>query len=511
VATQEVEVKLACGTGFGEEAILAWLRRRATVEGPVEVRQTDVYLDTRSDELAAAGLAARCRKSGGLRTIELKPVPIEAGLVLARAEYTRAVASDEDPGDCVRRMVEREFGLLLSESPREVVTLITMRRRFGVGVPQARVELCVDSVEAAEPHGRRASFGELELELRDGSVAALQELGRELGKREGLNPSRRTKFERARELLGLAGFRYGAKPPVPSGEQPLGEAARAVIGAWWITARAHVKGVRVGLDSEHVHKMRVAMRRMRTALRVFEDAFDSGLAETLRDEVRRVGRLLGEVRDLDVQRLAVDGWRKRYPEVDGSAWRDIDDRLQRRRHRARAAVLAELASPSWPALDEAAQACIASHAAAGRDTLAVAAPSLLMRRVERCERALARLRDEGTAERAHGLRIEVKNLRYTLEFVGAALDEDFADIADALAQLQDELGELQDAVQTARLAAELWEMPPPPSSAAGYALGALRGHGRGLESAALAIATAAVARRELEPMLGRLRTLVHER
>ncbi|MBC8067722.1 MAG: CYTH domain-containing protein, partial [Deltaproteobacteria bacterium] len=202
MVAQEVEVKLACGPGFGENAIVAWLRKRASVEGPVELRQSDVYLDTRSDELAAAGLAARCRKSGGLRTVELKPVPIEAGLVLARAEYTLALANDEDPGDAVRKLVDREFGLQLSEPPREVVTLSTLRRRYGVGIGRARLELCVDSVEAAEPHGRRASFGELELELRDGSFDALGELGRELGRREGLSPSRRTKFERARELLG---------------------------------------------------------------------------------------------------------------------------------------------------------------------------------------------------------------------------------------------------------------------------------------------------------------------
>ncbi|MBC8067289.1 MAG: CHAD domain-containing protein, partial [Deltaproteobacteria bacterium] len=330
-------------------------------------------------------------------------------------------------------------------------------------------------------------------------------LGRELGRREGLSASRRTKFERARELLGLVGFRYGTRPPDARGEQPLGDVARAVIGAWWATAKAHVPGVRVGLDPEHVHKMRVAMRRMRTALRVFEDAFDGELADALRDEVRRVGRLLGEVRDLDVQRLAVDGWRQRYPEVDGSAWREVDERLQRRRTKARVAVMAELASSSWPALDGMAEACIGSYAAAGRDTLAVAAPSLLRRRIERCERALGKLRDEGSAERAHSLRIEVKNLRYTLDFVGGALDEDVGALEGSLAKLQDELGDLQDAVQTARLAAELCELPPPPSSAAGYALGALLGHGRALESVALAVATAAVERHELGQTLVRLR------
>ncbi len=510
MVAEEVEVKLACGPGFAEDTVLAWLRRRSTIDGPVEARHRDVYLDTRSDELAAAGLAARCRVSGGLRTVELKPVPIEAELVLSRAEYIHTLAPDEDAGEHVRKLVLREFGLVLSEVPREVVTLDTLRRRYAVGLPQARLELCVDAVEAAEPHGRRASFGELEVELRDGSRDALAELGRELGRREGLGASRRTKFERARELLGLAGFRYGTRPPVLSGEQPLGEAARAVIGAWWATACAHVPGVRVGLDPEHVHKMRVAMRRMRTALRVFEDAFEDGVAESVRDEVRRMGRLLGEVRDLDVQRLSLDELRKEFPEVELAGWRDIDERLQRRRRRARRAALAELDAPGWDELDRAIERCIASHAAAGRDTVAVRAPQLVMRRVERCERALARLHDDGTAPRAHALRIEIKNLRYTLEFVGAALDWDLADVERELSALQDELGALQDAVQTGRLAAELWELPPRPASATSLALGILVGRGRALETAALPVATRAIAQHELAPALQRLRELVHE-
>lgn len=509
MVAQEVEVKLACGPGFSEQTVLAWLRRRASIDGPVEAHNVDVYLDTRSDELAAAGLAARCRNNAGVRTIEVKPVPIEAGLVLARAEYTRALVGDEDAGEAVKQLVAREFGLALSETPREVVTLDTKRRRFAVAIEHARAELCIDSVQAAEPHGRRTSFGELELELRDGSIAALGELGRELARRGGLSASKRTKFEHARELLGLAAFRYGTKPPALSGEQPLGEAARAVIGAWWQTARAHVPGVRVGLDPEHVHKMRVAMRRMRTALRVFEDAFDPQLAEALRDEVRRVGRLLGEVRDLDVQRLALTSWHELFREIEGPAWQDIDDRLARRRAQARAEVLKELASERWPALDRAVELCCASHAAAGRDTVTTSAPSLVMRRVERVERALARLHEDGTAPRAHELRIDIKNLRYTLEFIGAALDWEIGDIVASLSELQDELGTLQDGVQTGRLAAELFELSPRPSSATGYALGALLGHGRALETCALAVAAAAIARHELEPTLVRLRELVH--
>src|SRR5690349_3666103 len=52
-------------------------------------------------------------------------------------------------------------------------------------------------------------------------------------------------------------------------------------------------------DPEHVHDSRVAIRRMRAALRLFKDVLPN--AEALDEELRWMADELGPVRDLDVQ------------------------------------------------------------------------------------------------------------------------------------------------------------------------------------------------------------------
>jgi hypothetical protein len=62
----------------------------------------------------------------------------------------------------------------------------------------------------------------------------------------------------------------------------------------------HEEGVREGCDIEHVRNMRVATRRMRAALRVFANYLDAVSHRPFVKMLRRTGRTLGAVRDLDV-------------------------------------------------------------------------------------------------------------------------------------------------------------------------------------------------------------------
>lgn len=64
---------------------------------------------------------------------------------------------------------------------------------------------------------------------------------------------------------------------------------------------AEVEGVRAAEDIECIHRMRVATRRMRTALTLFSDCFPKQDYKNIQKDVRKVTRALGEARDLDVQ------------------------------------------------------------------------------------------------------------------------------------------------------------------------------------------------------------------
>ena len=80
----------------------------------------------------------------------------------------------------------------------------------------------------------------------------------------------------------------------------MGELAFAVLRRQLAVLRAKEPGTRLGEDPEELHDMRVATRRLRAALSLFEGVLPVR-AQVFREELGWLGRLLGAVRDLDVQ------------------------------------------------------------------------------------------------------------------------------------------------------------------------------------------------------------------
>ena len=87
------------------------------------------------------------------------------------------------------------------------------------------------------------------------------------------------------------------------GVQPddlLAEAGRKVLRYHFTAMLRHEAGTRLGEDSEALHDMRVATRRMRAAFEVFGEVFRPKVLKTHVKRLRTAGRTLGRVRDLDV-------------------------------------------------------------------------------------------------------------------------------------------------------------------------------------------------------------------
>jgi CHAD domain-containing protein len=62
-----------------------------------------------------------------------------------------------------------------------------------------------------------------------------------------------------------------------------------------------IEGVRLGQDIEYIHRMRVASRRLRSALPIFAGCFSVRKISTWTKEVKQITRALGIARDTDVQ------------------------------------------------------------------------------------------------------------------------------------------------------------------------------------------------------------------
>jgi CHAD domain-containing protein len=79
----------------------------------------------------------------------------------------------------------------------------------------------------------------------------------------------------------------------------LGDLAQGAIAKYLKQATAYETAVLTDSDPENLHQMRVGLRRLRTAIQVFEAAAD--LPKPGREpKVAKVGRKLGKLRDLDV-------------------------------------------------------------------------------------------------------------------------------------------------------------------------------------------------------------------
>ena len=90
----------------------------------------------------------------------------------------------------------------------------------------------------------------------------------------------------------------------------------------------HARGVLDTGDIERVHDMRVATRRLRAALEVFEACFPrKDFKRTLRD-VKRLADGLGERRDRDVAIVALHGFNEQMPAPDRKGVASLIDRLR---------------------------------------------------------------------------------------------------------------------------------------------------------------------------------------
>ena len=143
----------------------------------------------------------------------------------------------------------------------------------------------------------------------------------------GLQPARLSKFEAG--LLALGQEIPGSPdlgPTEISASSTMGELAFAVLRRQLAVLRDKEPGTRLGEDPEELHDMRVATRRLRAALSLFADVLPVR-AQVFREELGWLGRLLGAVRDLDVQlegladmAAATAGWSAGARPEDHDPW-----------------------------------------------------------------------------------------------------------------------------------------------------------------------------------------------
>ena len=367
-----------------------------------------------------------------------------------------------------RHLVER-VQLQISTHPFTV-------RRDGAEVAGVHLRRIAISLDGLGPDQPPAHLDRVEVQGRGPEDAVLESLVASLRDSFGLRPAHTSRFSASLHALGLSTpGPPDLGPTTVDRSMSVGDLAMVVLRRQFAKVLAHEPGTRLGEDPEELHDMRVAIRRMRVAFKLFAPYLPAR-SLVLRDELKWAGSALGEVRDLDVHLAGVRAWARKLGPDDARALAGLAGPLETQRTSARRRMIRALDSRRFERLVERMTATLVrgplrsgiSHRAAA---LAIG-PEIIEQSYGRVVKSARRLKRSSPPERFHRLRIRFKTLRYALEFHRELYGKPADEAIRALVGLQDLLGEHQDADVATQWLRTLVQndgrrLPPPTVFAAG--------------------------------------------
>jgi triphosphatase len=295
----EIELKLAV-----DLADLASLRRhpllrQKAIEGPLRRKVFSLYFDTPGLALRKHHMALRMRKTGGEWLQTLKTTGSSTGGLHQRGEWEFALRTpvldlslfSETP----LAGVPNSKNLHLALKP--VFSTDFYRTAWLVELaPGQRVEVALDQ-GVIRSDTREAPICEVEIELVEGSATAVFDVALALCEHIPLRPDILSKAERGYRLFHPESLAPHKADVIKLNEiWPPHQALRAIAAGCLDHFEANVEGALASNDPEFIHQLRVALRRLRSALRVFKPAAQVRFAA----ELKWLTGVLGEARDWDV-------------------------------------------------------------------------------------------------------------------------------------------------------------------------------------------------------------------
>ncbi len=442
---REIERKYEATTGSGVPD-LTRVPDVATVvdEGVVELDAT--YHDTPDLRLAADSITLRRRTGGSDEGWHLK-FPVAVGV----RDEIRAPLSDTLPPDLAALLRSRVRG-------GEVVPVVRLRsardvRRLLDADGGLLAELSVDTVRARRlPGGPRASWTEIEVEAADdadpGILDAVEKRLRKAGVRPAHAPSKL-----ARALAETAPEAHGPDSPPPAAPGTAGAAVLAYVRKQAEAIVALDPAVRRDLP-DAVHQLRVACRRLRSALKTYRSVLDRRATDPLGAELKWLAGELGVARDQEVLAARL---RARLDDVPRPLRRGpVKARLRiwdtARTKAARRRALAALDSDRHLALLDRLDALLADpplRKAASRDAAKVLARAVRKDRARlaaRVDRALSLAPGHERDLALHEARKAAKRARYAADAARPTLGKSAKKVSKRVKKVQSLLGEHQDGV-----------------------------------------------------------------
>jgi CHAD domain-containing protein len=468
----EIELKFIIPGTQAESAIVDCLRRNKYLVDKISpLKNIDIYMDTTDWTLLKNKLSLRYRLSNNTAMYTMKSVnAIEDGIA-KRAETEIVVKKPiHPPTDIPIKSLRKQVNeIIYPRKLMEQILIRTNRRRYLVKSPEgAKFELSFDTSSfSADPlfKPKRASqLYQLEAEIIDGSETALASMAQLISDTFHYTKATKAKLEIAISQLEVEPL----IKKVPENlkvklDDRLDAALKKILAVEFRWFEEQLSGAISDRDPEFVHQARVATRRMRSALILFHNAIPETTTPYLEERLKWLGGLFGEVRDLDVFIINLNGYKDRIESFSKEKRKTLETLVIKQRRIPLKALSESLKSRRFKNFESRmtkflAEPCVdCSELPLAMKPIRDVAPQVITQKfdgvMEQSKKTLANPK----LNEFHALRIQMKRLRYTFEFLAPPYGDVFDDMIQRTVAIQDCLGELQDTVFNQKLITHILE------------------------------------------------------
>lgn len=302
------------------------------------------YFDTADLTLAAAGITVRRRRGGSEAGWHLK-LPMTEGRFEVHEPLSRATKT-------VPKSLRALLVAHIHEQTLHPVAVLRTRRHVNLLLDDegtVLAEFCDDHVSAdVLEETQPVTWREWEIELVEGDSGFLVSAAA-LVQDAGGEPTE------TRKLAKALGDRVPVSPeqvlPRPTRKGSASQVVQARLLEQVSVIRRYDPLVRRDVP-DAVHKMRVAVRRLRSALATYRPLFVREQTEPVREELKWLAAALGDPRDAEVMRERLEGMLTEEPPrvVSGSGYQRMDQEMRAEYAAARERMLEALGSDRYLAL-----------------------------------------------------------------------------------------------------------------------------------------------------------------
>ena len=462
----EIELKFILPGTQAEVAVVNCLRQnKYCVDKISSLKNIDIYMDTTDWVLLKNELSLRYRLSDNTAMYTMKSVnTIEDGIA-KRTEIELVLKKPAHPPTNIpiKTLRKQVNEVIYPRKLMEQILIRTNRRRYLVTSPEgAKYELSFDtssfSADALFKPKRAWQLHQLEAEIIEGSEKTLESMAQLISDTFNYPKATKTKLEIAMAQLRVEPL----LKKVPENlrvmlDDRLDAALKKILAVEFHWFEEQLSGAISDRDPEFVHQARVATRRMRSALILFHNAIPESTAVYFEERLKWLGILFGEVRDLDVFVINLTGYKNMIESFSKQKRKALESLVIKQRRIPLMTLNEALKSRRFKNFESRmtkflAEPCIdCQDLPAGMKPIKEVAPRVITQKFESVVEQSKKTLANPQLNEFHALRIQMKRLRYTFEFLAPPYGGAFDDVIHRTVEIQDCLGELQDTVFNQKL------------------------------------------------------------